>query len=426
MPDHGSMGHHPPAADLFRAEAIESQARRLHGAVILTQSFTTKVATAALAFIAFGAFVWVSTAQYARIETVRGILVPAGAYAKIHAQRPGTVTSLYVRENDIVDVGATLAVVTVETPNAAGGVITLKESEIIDRQLVASDAQSRLAQDRAKAEVVRHRNILAGVKRQIATLAAQLRIRTQLIASLRASTEKAETLANRGYVTRTELERRQQVLLSAEEVRLQLEQQKIALEADVSRILAEIQQAELNGRSEEAAARIALSTLQRQQTRLGTEFGYSVKAPVSGQVTALQIAVGRSVTPIVPLMTIIPPDTKLKADLYLPTKAVGFVKRGQEVKLLYDAFPYQKFGSYSAKIENISRVALSADETGAPLQLEGPVYRITVQLSRQQIEAYGQKVALQPGMTLVANIVLERQSLVDWLLDPLRAVAERI
>ena len=175
-----------------------------------------------------------------------------------------------------------------------------------------------------------------------------------------------------------------------------------------------------------ADPQIALSTLQRQQTRLGTEFGYSVKAPVSGQVTALQIAVGRSVTPIVPLMTIIPPDTKLKADLYLPTKAVGFVKRGQEVKLLYDAFPYQKFGSYSAKIENISRVALSADETGAPLQLEGPVYRITVQLSRQQIEAYGQKVALQPGMTLVANIVLERQSLVDWLLDPLRAVAERI
>jgi membrane fusion protein len=44
---------------------------------------------------------------------------------------------------------------------------------------------------------------------------------------------------------------------------------------------------------------------------------------------------------------------------------------------------------------------------------------VTAALDRPDIDAYGQKVLLQPGMLLKADIILEKRSLMNWLLDPL-------
>jgi membrane fusion protein len=109
----------------------------------------------------------------------------------------------------------------------------------------------------------------------------------------------------------------------------------------------------------------------------------------------------------------------------VPSRAIGFVRPGQEVRLLYDAFPYQRFGSFAARVETISRQAVAGQETNAPFKIDEPVYRVIVVPDRQQVNAYGQRVGLQPGMTLAANLVLERRSFLDWVLDPVRAVTNR-
>jgi membrane fusion protein len=122
-------------------------------------------------------------------------------------------------------------------------------------------------------------------------------------------------------------------------------------------------------------------------------------------------------------MVIIPVDTELRAELYAPTRAIGFVREGQETRILYDAFPYQRFGSFGGRVASISRTVIDPRESEVPLRLEEPVYRIQVALDRQDLEARG--VPLQPGMTLNANIILERQSFLGWLLKPLNAVLRR-
>jgi membrane fusion protein len=47
-----------------------------------------------------------------------------------------------------------------------------------------------------------------------------------------------------------------------------------------------------------------------------------------------------------------------------------------------------------------------------------PVYRITVSLVQQTAVAYGEPVALQAGMRLEADILIERRRLIEWVLDP--------
>jgi membrane fusion protein len=61
----------------------------------------------------------------------------------------------------------------------------------------------------------------------------------------------------------------------------------------------------------------------------------------------------------------------------------------------------------------------------SPIELKEAAYRITVALDRPDrpdIDAYGKKIPLQADMLLRADIILEKRSLISWLLDPLLSV----
>jgi membrane fusion protein len=58
--------------------------------------------------------------------------------------------------------------------------------------------------------------------------------------------------------------------------------------------------------------------------------------------------------------------------------------------------------------------------------LKEPSYRVVARLERQTITAYGGEVALRPDMSLKADIVFDRRSLIAWLFDPLLSVRGRM
>ncbi|MFN7400550.1 MAG: HlyD family efflux transporter periplasmic adaptor subunit [Sandaracinobacter sp.] len=169
----------------------------------------------------------------------------------------------------------------------------------------------------------------------------------------------------------------------------------------------------------------SMAQLEMASAQQAGEKGYQITAPIKGRVTAVQAASGRFADGRVPLLTIVPEGAIMRAELYAPSRAMGFVQPGQEVRVMYDAFPYQRFGSFAGRVEQVSRTVIAPGEADAPLQLTEPVYRIRVALPQQGVPAYGGVAPLQPGMTLKANIVLERRSFLQWLLDPIMAVRNR-
>jgi membrane fusion protein len=62
---------------------------------------------------------------------------------------------------------------------------------------------------------------------------------------------------------------------------------------------------------------------------------------------------------------------------------------------------------------------LTSADVSAPVSLQQPAYKVTVQLDRQDVTAFGERVPLQPDMLLKADILLDRRPLLTWLLDPL-------
>jgi membrane fusion protein len=98
------------------------------------------------------------------------------------------------------------------------------------------------------------------------------------------------------------------------------------------------------------------------------------------------------------------------------------VQSGQRVRILYEAFPYQQFGTYGGTVNEVSRTVLTKSDISGPVELKEPAYRVMADLDRPDVDAYGKPVPLQAGMLLKADIILEKRSLMRWFLDPLLSV----
>jgi membrane fusion protein len=410
---------------LFRPEVAAARRTRLEGHIVLSQSAGARALTYFLVIAVALTLAWLVMGRYNRTETASGLLVTDRASAKVVAMHSGLVAELPVREGQHVEVGEPLAIIRVEQGNEVGGSAIEESLTAIEAQRALSGQQASMAVERAASERIRLSALLAGYKQQRLDLAGQMRLQKEVAASSDLLLERIGPAVEKGFISKTEVERRRQAALLAHQQLGQLQQQYNALLAQERQTGAELTRVEVEGRIAVASAHSSGQAFTEQSARIRSERAYTIKAPIGGTITAVQTAPGRMVEPSVPLMIIVPDDSTLHADIYAPSRAIGFVKPGQEVRLLYDAFPYQRFGSFSGKIVRVSQIVLDPREVSAPLKIDEPVYRIEVVPTTQHIRAFGQTLPLQSGMRVTANIVLDRRSFWDWFLQPLNAVLNR-
>lgn len=416
---------HDPHLPLFRPEVTEARKQRVLGEIMLGQPVGTQALVLLIVGIIAALAAWVMLGTYTRTETARGILVTDLPTAKIVAQRPGVIASMPVREGDRVRAGQLLAIVRTEPSREQGGSNIADRLSAVSQQRRLADDQVRIAGLRASSERSRISAIIAGLRQQQSDLAGQISLQRQVVESSQEIFDRMAPVLDKGYVSRVDFERRRQAMLGARQQLAQLQQQSNSFAAEVRRTLAELARVNADTASTVVAAQSSAQSFAQQQAQLQSEREYALTAPIEGRLTAVQVAAGRAVDPSVPLMIIVPEGAALHAEVYAPTRAIGFVKPGQEVRLLFDAFPYQRFGSFQGRVTRVSRTVIDPRELTAPLKIEEAVYRIEVMPERQAVAAYGEKLSLQPGMTLNASLILDRRSFLDWLLQPLNAVTRR-
>ena len=156
----------------------------------------------------------------------------------------------------------------------------------------------------------------------------------------------------------------------------------------------------------------------------------TIRASRAGVVSTGNVEAGQQVDPARLLVSIVPGNTELVANLYVPSKAAGFVKPDDKVVLRYQAFPYQKFGHAEGKIVSVAKTALGKQELESlglifsnPALVNEPAYLVKVKLSKQTVKAYGEEKPLQIGMVLEADILHERKRLYEWVLEPLYSIS---
>jgi len=104
----------------------------------------------------------------------------------------------------------------------------------------------------------------------------------------------------------------------------------------------------------------------------------------------------------------------------VPSSAVGFIRPGQHVRLMYDAFPQQQFGAFSGEVDRVSDFVLMPSEVPQTFFLREATFKVEIAIDTDSVAFEAGSAPLRPGMLLAAEIILESRSLVDWLLEPIR------
>ena len=410
---------------LFRPEAITFQRDPLRSVEPLPASPTTGPLTCLLAVMVCAAIGFLASGDYARKETVSGFLVPTVGVSKIFPPRTGLVTAVDVVEGQLVEAGAPLLTVQVGQTDSQGSDVDAEVLQTLTRQRDALFEQAKLEQARTAEERARLRDEVIGLSRETTALQAQLEEQHLRSAVAEDQVAKVRELVAQGYISVVEFKRRQDNYLAQRQNEAALAQQIVEKQSAAAQ-----QGHALDELSGQLAAR--LSVLRGEQAglegRLAETSGrraYQLRAPVSGRISALQARVGLVADPTIPQLAIVPTGSVLEAELLVPARAAGFVAPGQTVRLAYEAFPYQRFGLYGGRVRNVSRTLLRPAEIVGPMAVRDPSYRVTVTLDRQSIQAFGREFPLGADMTVKADIVFDRRSLLDWVLDPVRSLRGR-
>jgi membrane fusion protein len=407
---------------VFRAEVATFQRDRLSGDVAIA----VPVSWQAIGYLLFGALalalVFLALAPYARVETAAGTITPDTGVAPIVPTRAGVITDLAVTDGQMVAAGTTLATIRSEedgrTAQAPGALV----EAAIARQDASLALQASAALAAAQAQASQLSAQQAGLAAEIQQLRVQMDAQQRLITSAEADLARAREIAKRGFISARDLQVREEALLSRQQGLAQLEQAMAAKRAALTDSERGAAQIAAQARAQSASLAASRAQVAQQAASTAAARAYVLRAPVAGRVTALTARIGQPAATGTQLMVIVPKAARLTAQLAVPSAAIGFIKPGQEVRVALDAFPYQRFGTVPGRV---ATVATSAVNAPGPNGSTIAVYPVVVALSDTAITAFGKREPLVPGMSLTARIITDQQSLLEWLFEPLFAVAKR-
>jgi membrane fusion protein len=411
--------------ELFRREAVRHATRRLEGEVLLATPLSIKTLGLFLAAVIFAAGAFLFNATYARKATITGLVVPDQGMIRATIQATGSLQSIMVKEGDIVAAGDRVAVISLAAETERGNV-----GEAIAKGLtseaVAARAKAESALARLQVELEQNKNRLAKTEAEQDQIKAQIALQEQRVELAQADLSRGLAVAEKGYMARKDVDARRSTLLLVQQELTTHRRLLATNERDIADIRSRLASIPLEMTAARAEAEGAAASLQQRTAESEARALQFVTAPVSGRIAALPVTTGQTITAGATVAVIIPEGGKLEAELLAPSRAIGFVRPGQEVKISLQAFPYQRFGTVAGRIRMVSTTVIAPSELVIQgLNIQEPTFRIRVALSREAIQAYGESYPLQPGMLVSADIVFDRRNLVQWLFDPIYAVAGR-
>lgn len=419
---------------IFRPAALNAQQVKWLGDIILIRpiSFTFLTAFAAvMASIVIAFLVW---GTYTKRSTVSGQLIPDAGLVKVYVPQPGIVMEKRVAEGQHVERGDVLYVLSSERQSSTQGDIQGAISNQVEaRQQSLRDEleKTRLIQKDEHDALVKR---IAGLQSELFTLDSQIEGQKSRVKLAEQTLSRYQGLLSQDYISKEQLQQKQEDLLDQRNRLQGQERDRISVEREIAAQQNTLSSLALKHQNQLAQIERSIVSTGQELTESEAKRRLVITAPEAGVATAVAAEVGQAADGSKPLVSIVPAGATLQAHLYAPSKAVGFIKAGDAVLLRYQAYPYQKFGHAKGSVASVSQTALPSSElmgtanpsnNGAGAGNE-PLYRITVNLAAQAINAYGKPQALQAGMLLEADVLQDTRRLYEWVLEPLYSLTGKL
>ncbi|CAE6899468.1 HlyD family secretion protein [Vibrio sp. B1FIG11] len=413
-------------SSLFRQQAVDAQKQRLYGSISLAQPASIYGVALVLCMIVVMIAVFLFVSEYTRKETVRGYLVPEKGVLKTYASRAGTIEQLHVSEGELVLKGQPLATLVLRQGTSSGIQLSQVVVEQYKLQLLSLAAELKIQDEIKQKELQRVKQAIKDVDAKLEAYNELMQIAEDKLSLQENKLSQQDRLFHDGYLSLSEYQDKQQQSLTLKQEFHNARTSVINLRAERNSLLAQLALLPSEYALKRSNIERQQADLQRVISETETNYRYVIEAPESGVVAAIPVVEGEFIASSRPLLTLLPENAVLVAELLMPTRSSGFMKVGHTAKLRFDAFPYQRFGSITSEVVRIDKSLVVDGEADLPFQLTEPVYRVRTKLSSKQVVAYGETFPLKAGMLFEADIILDKRSLIEWILDPIYSLKGRL
>jgi hemolysin D len=382
---------------------------------------------------------WMYVGKVDVVVSARGIVIPEGDIKILQPLDTGVVSSILCKEGDFVrkdqvlmEVDPSITVPELESKRKTLRLLELEQSRLrataemtpfvpdsrghdrdsltIQKEIHASAVAAQETQLQAKrAELARTRQELQSTAKE----------RTYNEAMLKASQDKEKRLAPvLDIIARAEYEKVEADVLTYGNAVERLAHKVQELRHDEERLKNEItslaesfrstnfkEHAERQKQSTEIRAEIDKTSFRNEKQR--------ILSPVEGHISNLYVhTVGGVVTPAQKLMAVVPANAPLVVKAQVLNKDIGFVKQGMPVTIKVDTFDFQKYGTLSGVVRNVSKHSTDDEKLG-------PLYEVFISADATELWVDGQKRSITSGMSLTAEIKVGTRRIIEFFIYPL-------
>jgi multidrug resistance efflux pump len=340
-------------------------------------------------------------------ETVRCpfILVPDTGADPIQSQHQGTITRVSVGEGQVVKKGAELFVLRSDEIRSWDTQLrTLMEDLHTKEQSLARSETAYKAQLNIKLE-------------EIEQAKSEVKFRENHTKTSRDLVVRMEKLANEGGISEVDLIKLR-LDLAGSEKDLSVAQRTLQ-QNNLDRERMGTEYARLRGEEEAEIEKLKLrisalkADLENAQQNLLT-----VRSPYDGVIISVdQRTVGSVVLQGQVLCQLAQKDAKLRARLVLNEAGLPKLAVAQKVRYFFEAFPYQRYGAVSGKLDWISPSTITSSD--------GPRFVALASLDRTTIPGGSAKfLPLRVGMKGEAHIIVGGRTMIEYAFEPVRQLRE--
>ncbi|MBC3919664.1 HlyD family type I secretion periplasmic adaptor subunit [Undibacterium sp. CY18W] len=294
-------------------------------------------------------------------------------------------------------------------------------SQYTDHRRVYTDAMEQIRQtnERATHDASSGREVLGKLR--------------EVVPLLKQQAESYAEMGKDGYVAQLQVQEKQREYI---EKSRDLKAQESTLASLESAVIGTVKQmAELTSkyRSELQNERIDAEGQYRklQQDMVKHEHKTSLlelKAPQAGIVKDLAThTAGTVVSPGTVLLSLVPDNEALVAEIMVKNDDVGFVYPHQNVKVKLAAYPFQQYGMLDGEVLTIGADASDmqqASQGSSAKEREksgsATIYKALISLKSQQLDIDNKQYKLLPGMQVIAEINQGKRTVLEYILSPLQ------
>lgn len=397
--------------------------------------------------------IWALVGRLDIVAVAQGKLVPQSFLKIVQPAESGIVKEILVKEGDAVVKGQVLVRMDTRLSEADGRLLLGElqrrrlqlrriEAELTGKPLLLEpgDPADVFAQTEGQFQARRQAYFDALGAEQATFTKAQhdLKAATEIEGKLQRTVpfhkdqaESWDKLAREGFAGRLLAQERQRSYIEAEQ-ELRAQAQNVAsLRALIAQSEKRISQITSNYRQQLQNERAEVEALYH---KLGQDWDkqeyrhalLELKAPQAGIVKDLATHTpGTVVAPGTILLTLVPHDEPLIAEVWVGNADAGFVQAEQKARVKLAAYPFQKYGMLDGVVKQVSADAQARSDSSnsATKFVQDSAYRALISLGSGHMESQDKRLRLFPGMQVSAEIHLGTRTVLEYLLSPVQKVA---